>query len=267
MYIIRKFNPNEWNLNFDCSPYTQYPKTCLTAQTWGSRNQTDLTMNLCYFNFDDSASRKANAVYRTLQYLRISKLGGDVAYGGTQEMITLPNGDKVAGFTLGIKDGKVYENNVSSKRTRNGFGITKDGVYFNVQTTSSVTIKSFCTTVNNQVKNVKLFLMMDGGGSTSCYARRSGIYFHPEGVRAIPSVLQATYKGQGVSRTLKQGMKGDDVMLLQMMLGNVECDGIFGLGTRNAVIQAQKFIFPKTKSEWDGIAGMKTLKGLGIWKG
>lgn len=264
MYIYRLFN-NDWSLQFNCSPYKQYPKTALTVKGWAQKDGCDLTMNLAYFNFKTASTTAAQADYRTLQFLRIMKLGGDCAYGGTSERITLPNGDIVAGWTLGILNGVVKETDVGSKRTRNGLGVLQDGTFFNVQTSHVVTIKAFCQAINTKYKP-RIFLMMDGGGSTSCYSKRAGIYFCPEGQRAIPSVLEATYHGPGVSRTLKVGCKGDDVKLLQQLLGSVEVDGIFGTGSKSAVKFAQQYLFPKDKKEWDGIAGPKTLKALGIYK-
>lgn len=73
-----------------------------------------------------------------------------------------------------------------------------------------------------------------------------------------------------VTRQLKKFCKGEDVKELQRRLINkgISCgpsgvDGSFGGDTRKAVIAYQKTVWPNTESEWDGIAGRKTLTALG----
>lgn len=73
-----------------------------------------------------------------------------------------------------------------------------------------------------------------------------------------------------VTRVLKKGCKGDDVKEMQKRLierghscGSCGADGSFGGATQKAVIAFQKAYWPNTPSEWDGIAGRKTLTALG----
>ena len=73
-----------------------------------------------------------------------------------------------------------------------------------------------------------------------------------------------------VTRVLRRGCQGEDVKELQRRLiergyscGSAGTDGKFGGATEKAVIAFQKATWPKDKSEWDGIAGRKTLTALG----
>lgn len=73
-----------------------------------------------------------------------------------------------------------------------------------------------------------------------------------------------------VTRVLKKGCKGDDVKELQKRLiqnghscGESGADGSFGSATESAVYSYQKAVFAKDPTEWDGIAGKKTLTKLG----
>lgn len=74
-----------------------------------------------------------------------------------------------------------------------------------------------------------------------------------------------------MTRVLRMGCKGTDVKEMQKRLismsfscGKWGADGDFGTGTRNGVIAFQKAYWPHTPSEWDGIAGRKTLTALGF---
>lgn len=66
---------------------------------------------------------------------------------------------------------------------------------------------------------------------------------------------------------LRKGDEGDYVKVLQALLvcngySGAYVDGKFGSGTYNAVLAYQKKKFPKTKSEWDGVAGSNTFAKL-----
>jgi len=75
-------------------------------------------------------------------------------------------------------------------------------------------------------------------------------------------------------KILKKGSRGDAVKALQQKLiklkflepktasGKDSDDGIFGSGTKAAVIKFQKSAFPGQPAEHDGIVGYKTLTGL-----
>lgn len=73
------------------------------------------------------------------------------------------------------------------------------------------------------------------------------------------------------TRVLRVGCKGEDVREMQKRLiahgfscGKWGTDGDFGNATRNAVLAFQKAYWPHTPTEWDGIAGRKTLTALGF---
>lgn len=68
-------------------------------------------------------------------------------------------------------------------------------------------------------------------------------------------------------RTLKKGMKGSDVIVLQQKLRELglytdAIDGDFGKNTENAVRAFQAMVFPDEPKEWDGICGVKTWSKL-----
>lgn len=89
-----------------------------------------------------------------------------------------------------------------------------------------------------------------------------------------PKCFKKEIEGEDIkimTRVLRVGCKGDDVKRMQARLielgiscGKWGTDGDFGNATRNAVIQFQKKYWPHTPSEWDGIAGRKTLTALGF---
>ena len=78
--------------------------------------------------------------------------------------------------------------------------------------------------------------------------------------------LQA-FGNEGVVQTIKEGMRGADVLTIQTILKTLglysgKVDGIFGAGTREAVE-----IFQKNKNLIvDGIIGYKTLAAIGAIK-
>lgn len=68
-------------------------------------------------------------------------------------------------------------------------------------------------------------------------------------------------------RTLKKGMKGSDVIVLQQKLRELglytdAIDGDFGKNTEIAVRAFQSMVFPDDPKEWDGIVGSKTWTKL-----
>lgn len=272
-YIINVLDPNEWDLNFDCTPYNVKPKKNQTLKKWSEDNNADLTWNLCFFNMNTAAARKADAVYNTIQYMRISRLGGDVSYGGTASRIFIPNGDKVAPWKDAIVNGVVKTGNLdkTTRRSRNAFGTLANGKYIVVQTTYGYTETAMCTYVNTYVKTnykttISFLGIFDAGGSTGCYSGISKGLFAPEkegtNGRPVSSVLCAKRKPTAtkVTRTLTKGCKGDDVKILQQVLGGIEIDGSFGTGTKNALIAAQK----RLGLTADGSCGPLTRKALGI---
>ena len=72
--------------------------------------------------------------------------------------------------------------------------------------------------------------------------------------------------------SLRQGSHGEGVKWLQWYLNKtlgrkvlVE-DGVFGAGTKNALISFQKSVFTNPK-DWDGICGTQTRQKLKSYKG
>ena len=114
---------------------------------------------------------------------------------------------------------------------------------------------------------VKLFLMEDGGGSTQMYSNISRLGISPEGGRKVPTVTCVKRRFlPKISRTLQVGCKGEDVRLLQMILGGIECDGSFGNITKKRLKEVQKAL--KAAGLYagaiDGSCGPMTLKALGL---
>ena len=265
IYLI---NLKEWDAWFDGTPYLAMPRKCQPLYKWAADNNADLVTNLCYFNFDTAANRKIDADKRTIQYLRIARYNSDCGYGGgTNERLTLPNGDIVGGFTCGIKDGKIIETSKSGSTARNYLGYTADGRLIVAQG-KSYTKWGMCNAVNDYIKSqkttVKILLEMDGGGSVGTYSTRAKSLYAPkkEGTygRSVCSVLCLRYKGASILKTLNVGARGHDVVLLQTMLGILEADGIYGKDTKAAVKDAQKRLGLAN----DGVAGPITLRALGL---
>lgn len=271
-YLINVYDPKEWDIYADSTFYPVKPKKVQTLSKWAKDTDADIASNLCFFNF---LSSKENPGY-TIQYLRIPRLGGDCGYGSnsTPQLVTLPNGDRISGWSTvkkpAMMDGAIISANKTSRRAHNAIGTTTDNRYFVMQNNGN-TEYEMCRKITSFLSKyygtkVKLMLWEDGGGSVGTYCRRSQILYAPlkEGAngRAVASVICARRKANApkITRTLKKGMTGDDVKLLQMMIG-LEADGIFGNGTRTRVFLVQKGLTLTA----DGIAGPKTLTALGLY--
>lgn len=108
---------------------------------------------------------------------------------------------------------------------------------------------------------------------------KRGLKEGPWNLYGRPKMFKKEIEGEPsqwvVTRVLKKGCKGDDVKELQRRLitlgfpcGITGTDGSFGALTEQAVISYQKAEWPNSPSEWDGIAGRKTLTKLGavcVW--
>jgi len=250
VYQIWVLNLNKWDIWFAGAPYTpndnSYAK-CL--KEWAIQEGAELCWNLAFFNMGTTANLKNKCAYRTLEYVKAKD--SILGYGGTNARIVLNDKNECSGWKLAIQDGIVKPLDNISRRTRNMNGMTADGRYIHVQTTSKLTEKAVATYVNNYIKKnynttVKLLLVQDAGGSTGCYSTVSKILSagEQEGYngRAIVTVVCAKRKNtiSPISRTLKYCCKGDDVKLLQQVLNGVEIDGVYGLGTKAQVKTAQK---------------------------
>ena len=262
---IYLLNLNEWDAWFDGTPCDVKPPKCQPLYKWAEDNKADIVTNLCYFNTDDTKARKENAVHNTVQYLRIQRYNSDCGYGQDNvERMKLPNGDIVGGYTCGVKNGVVIEKPKSGATARNYLGMTMGGELIIAQEANK-TKWGMCNAVKNAV-STKLLLEMDGGGSCGTYSRRAKKLWAPkqEGYygRSVCSVLCLRYKGPSITTTLYKGIKGHshEVELLQIMLGCLDADGIFGKDTKAALVAAQK----RLGLTADGIAGPITLKALGL---
>lgn len=264
MIITHVYDPKLWDIWFEGTPYNSKPKKRGTAKEWAATNKADVVYNLGFFNMSN---------FDTVTYVKAK--GFDVGYGGSPERLTVSPGNVCGAeaddkngkkWGVGIKDNVVVEPSGGDARSRNGIGITPTGKIIIAQSTNKVTRRSFCTSVATQIKNyykdtVKIFLMEDGGGSTQSYSNFSKLTIAPEGGRKVPTVtcvkLRVPLK---LTKTMRTGSKGEDVRLLQMVLGGLECDGSYGNATKARVKAAQKAL----KIAQDGSCGPITLKALGL---
>lgn len=270
--IVHVLDLNIWDVFFYGAPYrpsdNSYAKV---LKEWAIETTSTLTWNLGFFNFGTTKNLKEKCAYRSLEYVRGPKGEnfGENASVCPPDKLILPHGS-CGGWKLAVKDGVQKCFDVSSRRTRNLNGITTDGKYIHAQTTNLVTEKSAIEQTVAWIKknykvNVKLLLIQDAGGSTGCYSTASKLLIagEKEGYngRAVVTVVCAKYKGGRILRTLKQGCTGEDVRVLQQVIGGIETDGVYGKGTKAQVREAQKKLGLKA----DGIAGPITLKALGLY--
>lgn len=257
MYIVNIFDPKEWDIWFACgSAYRTYPKPVKTAKQFCIEQKADLCFNLALFNFSG---------HETVNYVRTRDFG-EVGYGGTSETVEIAWTDKCSGYAVAIKDNSARLPNktwLGGYSKRNGIGMTPDGKIIIAQSTNNVSESAFAAAVLKEVRKrgegVKLFLFEDGGGSVQEFSSISRI--NSIGTRAIATVTCLKRKALSkVTRTLTKGSRGEDVRLLQTVLGGVECDGIFGNGTRSQLRIAQKNLGLVA----DGSCGPLTQKALGL---
>lgn len=273
-YIVYVCDKKDWDMWFTGTPFDVSPKEALTLRDWSKREDCDIAFNLAFFNMNTKVNRANNSVYRTLEYVKGK--GYDIGYNGapncTSEILEIDWKNKCAGWKLAVKDNVIKCKDTSSKRTRNVNGMTEDGRYIHGQSTGKVTEKALIEYVYNLINNkyntkVKLLLVQDAGGSTGNYAKRSNIHTagEKEGTwgRAVVTAACLKYKGEKIKRPLYKGCRGDDVKLLQMIIGGAEIDGIYGNGTYKQVKLAQKNLGFKLKDQ-DGAAGPMTLSALGL---
>lgn len=264
-------------MSFDAQPYGEVipEKLRKNVEGWRLATGADLTFNLGLFNM------KAGPSYGLgCSFVRTKK--GDMSYGYSDcsRRLEIDYANMCCGYSNGIIDNVIKINNpFGGSRTRNGIGLADDGFVIIAQTSITTTEKAFCrkvlSDVNKNGKKVKLFLLMDGGGSTSMSSGFSRLNFYPEGVRKVTSVANVYLihpikiddyspkkdeDGKPIARVLKRGCRGEDVKWLQMVLGGIECDGIFGTGTLKRLRDAQRKLGLKV----DGYCGPATKKALGF---
>lgn len=255
MVITHVFSPTYWSVRFAGTYVLTKPIRTDKVKDWCLSEKANICYNLAYFNLADK---------KTITYVKGN--WKDLGYGGVNDQITVSPGNICSGYAVGIKDHTVTIKGDGSKRTRNGIGITKLGSVIIAQSTHNITEKDFCKEVATQVSSyfkdsVKLFLMEDGGGSTQTYSDFSKLTIAPEGGRKVPTVTCVNLKiPLKITRTLKTGCTGEDVRMLQMVLGGLECDGSFGNLTKTRLKAAQKAL----KIAQDGSCGPITRKALGL---
>ena len=279
-YILHVFDPNIWDMKMDGTPYLSTPKKYMPLCDWAKTNGADYASNMCFFNFP---SAKYYPLW-TLQYLYILRLHAKCGDGdaSTPEHISLPNGDIISGWNENTKHPKdpliEFDSiHVPEKRNRSShslFGITTDGRYFIAKSGTGYLQDQFASYIVKDIvgthrSHVKTGFEMDGGGSTGVYSSKTGLLYTPtkqkEGVkgRYLTTAFLASVKpSYRIARTLKYGSIGEDVKVLQILLG-LDADGIFGSNTRLAVIAYQK----ANGLDPDGIAGPLTLGKMGLWGG
>ena len=239
------FDQKDWRFWLSGQKYKT--TTAKFVDEWGAQEDADLCFNLGIFKMiwgvNLKTGRKEVVAGEGCCYVHTPT--GDLGYGGASDVLEF-GAYACQGYSNGIKNGIVGINHqFGGSSLRNGIGITTRDQIIVAQSTSAMTEKAFCQAVNNEVKKrgqtVALFVLEDGGGSTSEFSGRSKLTYYPGGSRRVTTVICAKLlKVPAYTRVLRFGCRGEDVRLLQMVLGGIQCDGIFGLGTRARVKMAQK---------------------------
>lgn len=234
-YNIITLRPSIWDVRFAGQAYRS--REVASVKTWNERNHADLTFNLGLFNMSTGEG-----------YTYVRNETGDLGYGGKSETLWINNENCCKGYSNGIIQGKVsVDYPMGGKRTRNGIGITTDGSVILAQSSHLAYEEAFARAVNEFIikdnKRVKLFVLQDGGGSTSEYSGLSGLGFYPEGRRNVATVTCASLKAiPRFERTLRIGSRGEDVLVLQIILGGIQADGSFGFETYRRLKEFQKAV-------------------------
>lgn len=252
-FNINVFDPQYWTFWFaGQDPGTG---TTNTVQNWGLVNGASLCFNLALFNMSNGKS---------VNYVRTKK--GIISYGGASATLKLDGSNECRGYSNAIVNNKISINApLGGKALRNGIGWTVSKKLILAQTSHACTEKDFANGVLKDLKKrgeeVEIFVLQDGGGSTSEYSNISRLTYYPKERRKVATVFCVGKKNlPKITRVLNLGKRGEDVRLLQMVLGGIECDGIFGPGTYKRVRQAQAALGIKV----DGSCGPQTLAALGL---
>lgn len=233
-----------------------------SVKNWALINSADLCFNLGVFDMRTGASY---TFVSGPKILTDPSGAYDRTIGGKSDILDINTFNRCKGYSNGIKNGQVLVNApMGGSAVRNGVGITTSGKVVVAQSTSKVSEKTFASAVNNFVAKrgevVKLFVLQDGGGSTNEYSGLSKLAFHATGEdRKVATVLCARKISlPPITRTLKLWSKGEDVKILQTVLGGIEADGSFGFGTRSRLMAAQRALGLAA----DGICGPLTRAAL-----
>lgn len=223
---------------------------------WCKSEGADLCFNLGFFNMRTGVGET---------YVHTPQ--GDLGYGGASEILNVGDGYYCKGYSNGIVNGKVNVNApVGGTAFRNGFGKTADGHIVIAQSTKKMSEKAFCNEVMNVCKKrehpvMSLFVLEDGGGSTSEHSEISKLTFNPAGAREVATVIFVKrINVPKITRTLRLLSRGEDVKALQIALGGIDADGVFGPATYSRLKKAQTAHGIKA----DGLCGPVTRATLGI---
>ena len=260
-YNIYILDPSEWSVWF-AGQKDDSDHILRSVRNWALMNSADLCFNLGLFDMRTGASY---AYVKGPKTLTDPSGAYDKTIGGRSDILEINDFNRCKGYSNGIKEGCVLVNApLGGKAMRNGIGITESGKVIIAQSSHAVTEQTFSAAVNNFIAKrkeiVKLFVLEDGGGSTNEYSGISKLSFHATGEdRKVATVVCARrISFPPVTRTLKLWSKGEDVRLLQTVLGGIEADGSFGFGTRTRVMEAQRALGLTV----DGSCGPLTQKAL-----
>lgn len=241
-------------------------KTRQTVKQWCIAEKADLCFNLGVFDISTGESYTYVAGPKVLtdpDGLKYANIGG------ASNVLVLDSVNKCKGYSNGIVNNKVSINKgMGGSRTRNGIGITDKGLLIVAQTGHKCTEKQFCEEVLKVVgkkgEKVKLFVLQDGGGSTSEYSAMSKLNFAPEGGRAVATVLCLKHLTlPPMTRPIYKGCTGPDVGILQTVVGGIEVDNTAGPGSKTRIAQAQAALGMAPELRL-GVASALTYKKLGL---
>lgn len=272
MIRVLVFDPKKYTVNVYGPKYTGTNNFDVrSVEQWSKETKADWTFNLAFFNLTtDANAKKYGTAGNTLQDV-VSPTVGRIGYADSVSakcpLITLPSGSQFKGYGIIIKDNVIQSGLYSNRRSRNMNGLTADGRYIHVQSTAQ-TEYLVATNVRSIIQKqygttVKWLFREDAGGSTSEYSNISKTSFYPEGIRKIPStIIVSRIEPYTFTKILKVGSKGEDVRELQMALAGIEVDGVYGNGTKAALIKAQTAL-GFVKKDRDGIFGPQSALAMG----
>jgi hypothetical protein len=264
-YKISIFDPKEWDYGFGGqAPNTN---TRRTVEAWGEYYKNCLIYNLGVFNTSTGASYTFVAGENVL-----CDASGetDPKIGGKSKVLILNAKNRCKGYSDGIINGVISINApMGGTAVRNGIGITASGKAIQAQSMAKSTEYAFCAAVNAYAKlhseTVKLFILEDGGGSTSDYSPYSKLGWHATGERReVATIFWARRKTPAVFHhdLYKNCPYKSDIMLWQTLTGGLEVDGSFGsLSVKRLAKMHVALNLPKALRI--GVAGIDTFKAMG----
>ncbi len=180
-YSVDLYPASEYDIWFAGTPYTTGVKPVKTLKTWATEEKASYVYNLAMFIMNDMGVKSDQYGIRKGRTLQdVKGKGKDLGYGGrTTERIVIDNNNFCAGWSLAIKDGKIYTKIDKSLTARNANGFLKDGTYFHVQSVTISTEYDMVKWVNDNY-DVALMLMQDGGGSTGKYDADKDVLLAPK---------------------------------------------------------------------------------------